>query len=492
MIRGGVVQRLNDYLYGEYISTNGSNAHILCYAAFLGSDILSTVAAISTPDSPGGIAVIRISGDDAIVVAERVFAPMGGKKISDMDGYTCAYGIAHDSGERLDDCILTIFRAPHSYTGENTAELSCHGGIYVTRRILRAVLKNGAEPAQPGEFTKRAFLNGKLDLTQAEAVMEIISAKGERELKMAENLREGAAFRLARQCSDKLVRILGDLAAWADYPEEDIPAVEPDNLVKDLTDVRKKLSSLIENYDCGRILREGISTAIVGRPNVGKSTLFNCLSGCQRSIVTDIAGTTRDVIEETVSLGDIVLRLSDTAGIHQTDDVIEGIGIDIAEKTARSAELVIAVFDVSSPLTEDDFSIIRKIKDMKCVAVINKTDEKNLVDEDFIKENFIHIVYISAKENLGIDLLKSEIENIFSINEITINSVCAANERQKQCIDAALLCVDNSISALNSGEMLDAVNVLIDEAEQNLLELTGERITNAVVDNVFSRFCVGK
>ena len=163
MIRGGVVQRLNDYLYGEYISTNGSNAHILCYAAFLGSDILSTVAAISTPDSPGGIAVIRISGDDAIVVAERVFAPMGGKKISDMDGYTCAYGIAHDSGERLDDCILTIFRAPHSYTGENTAELSCHGGIYVTRRILRAVLKNGAEPAQPGEFTKRAFLNGKLD-----------------------------------------------------------------------------------------------------------------------------------------------------------------------------------------------------------------------------------------------------------------------------------------------------------------------------------------
>lgn len=465
---------------------------MMCYAAFLGSDILSTIAAISTPDSPGGIAVIRISGEDAIAVAERVFDPAGGKKVAEMDGYTCAYGIAHDEGERLDDCILTVFRAPHSYTGENTAELSCHGGIYVTRRILRTILKNGAEPAQPGEFTKRAFLNGKLDLTQAEAVMEIISAKGERELKMAENLREGAAFRLAKKSSETLVRILGDLAAWADYPEEDIPSVEPENLLRDLSLVRNDLASLVKNYDCGRILREGISTAIVGKPNVGKSTLFNCLSGCQRSIVTDIAGTTRDVIEETVTLGDIVLRLSDTAGIHQTDDLIEGIGIDIAEKTAREAELVITVFDGSCPLTEDDFAIVKKIKDLKCVAVINKSDEENLIDENFIGDNFIHYVYISAKENQGIDMLRSEIENIFSINEITINSVCAANERQKRCIDQALMCIDNSIAALESGEMLDAVNVLIDEAEQNLLELTGERITNAVVDNVFSRFCVGK
>ncbi len=453
---------------------------------------MSTIAAISTPDSTGGIAVIRISGEDAVSVAEKIFTPYGGKKVSDMDGYTCAYGIAHDGGERIDDCILTIFRAPHSYTGENTAELSCHGGIYVTRRILRTIFKNGAEPAQPGEFTKRAYLNGKLDLTQAEAVMEIISAKGERELKMAENLREGAAFKRAKACSDILVRILGDLAAWADYPEEDIPAVEPENLIKDLTDVRGKLSSLVENYDCGRILREGISTAIVGRPNVGKSTLFNCLSGCERSIVTNIAGTTRDVIEETVSLGDIVLRLSDTAGIHQTDDVIEGIGIGIAEKTAQSAELVIAVFDGSCPLSEDDYSLIDKIRGMNCVAVINKSDEESVIEDEILSKEFIHLVYLSAKENTGIEKLCEKIENIFSINESTVNSVCAANERQKRCIDSALMCVDNSIEAINSGELLDAVNVLIDEAEQHLLELTGERITNAVVDNVFSRFCVGK
>lgn len=453
---------------------------------------MSTIAAISTPDSPGGIAVIRISGEEAVSIAEKIFTPYGGKKVAEMEGYTCAYGIAHDNGERIDDCILTIFRAPHSYTGENTAELSCHGGIYVTRKILRTILRNGAEPAQPGEFTKRAYLNGKFDLTQAEAVMEIISAKGERELKMAENLREGAAFRRAKECSDILVRILGDLAAWADYPEEDIPAVEPENLLRDLTDVRGKLYSLVENYDCGRILREGIPTAIVGRPNVGKSTLFNCLSGCERSIVTNIAGTTRDVIEETVSLGDIVLRLSDTAGIHQTDDVIEGMGIEIAEKTAQSAELVIAVFDGSCPLNKDDYALIEKVKGMKCVAVINKSDEQSVIEDNILKDKFIHLVYLSAKENTGIEKLRSEIENIFSINESTINSVCAANERQKRCIDSALMCVDNSIEAINSGEMLDAVNILIDEAEQHLLELTGERITNAVVDNVFSRFCVGK
>ena len=255
----------------------------------------------------------------------------------DMEGYTCAYGIAHDNGERIDDCILTVFRAPHSYTGEDTAEISCHGGLYVSKRILRAILRNGAENAEGGEFTKRAYLNGKLDLTQAEAVMDIISAKGETELKMAEALREGAAFRKARKCSDKLMKILGDLAAWADYPEEDITEVEPQALMSELSEVREELSTLVENYDSGRILREGIATAIIGRPNVGKSTLFNCLSGCERSIVTDIAGTTRDIVEESVRLGDLTLRLSDTAGIHDTDDVIEGIGVDMAEKISTTA-----------------------------------------------------------------------------------------------------------------------------------------------------------
>ena len=453
---------------------------------------MSTIAAVSTPNAVGGIAVIRISGEDALSVAEKIFSPYGNKTVKEMEGYTCAYGIAHDDGERLDDCILTVFRAPHSYTGEDVVELSCHGGLYVTRKVLRAALKNGAVNAEAGEFTKRAYLNGKLDLTQAEAVMDIISAKGERELKMAESLREGAAFKTARKCSDKLLKILGDLAAWADYPEEDIPEVRPENLTAELIAVRDDLRSLVKNYDSGRILREGVATAIIGRPNVGKSTLFNCLSGCARSIVTEIAGTTRDVIEETVRVGDITLRLSDTAGIHETEDVIEGIGVDMAEKMIATSELVIAVFDGSCPLTEDDLYLINKVNNSKTIAVINKTDVEKVIDVSILKDKIQHIVYLSAKESTGVDELHSHIEEILKLNEADFDTATAANERQKKCIDNALEGIESAISSLQIGEMLDAVNILIDEAEQSLLQLTGEKVTDAVVDEVFSRFCVGK
>ena len=454
---------------------------------------MSTIAAVSTPDATGGIAVIRISGDDAIKIAGKVFVPAGKKIVSDMKGYTCCYGTAYDDGERIDDCILTVFRRPHSYTGEDVAEISCHGGIYVTRRILRTILKNGADNAQAGEFTKRAYLNGKIDLTQAEAVMDIISAKGERELRMAENLREGMAFRKAEKCSDKLLKILGDLSAWADYPEEDIPEVRPENLRRELMEVRQEMFSLVENYDSGRIIREGVSTAIIGRPNVGKSTIFNCLSGCERSIVTDIAGTTRDVVEESVKIGDLVLRLSDTAGIRKTNDVIEEIGVNIAEKLLYSSELVIAVFDGSSSLTQDDTDLLRKTDSKKTVAVINKSDMGILpeVPEEIVK-HIPHIVYLSAKENSGFDMLRQAVEEIFRINESTFSAPSVANERQKKCIDSALICIESAVSALENGEFLDAVNVLIDEAEQYLLSLTGKKVTDAVVDEVFSRFCVGK
>lgn len=453
---------------------------------------MSTIAAVSTPNAVGGIAVIRISGENAFDVAEKIFTPSGNKSVKDMAGYTCAYGFAHDNGEHIDDCILTVFREPHSYTGENVVEISCHGGLYVTKRILRTALKNGAENAGAGEFTKRAYFNGKLDLTQAEAVMDIISAKGERELRMAENLRGGSSFKRAKKCSDRLMKILGDLSAWADYPEEDIPEVKPENLCMELSEVQKDLLSLVENYDCGRIIREGVSTAIVGKPNVGKSTLFNCLSGCERSIVTDIAGTTRDVVEESVKIGDIVLRLADTAGIRQTDDIIEGIGVDIAEKLIDSSELIIAVFDGNSPLDEDDLKLIEKIQDKKTVAVVNKSDLGICADVSEIEKRIRQTVYLSAKENDGIEKLQSAIEAIFEIDENAFSSVAVANERQKRCIDSALVCVESAVSALENGELLDAVNVLIDEAEQYLLSLTGEKVTDAVVDEVFSRFCVGK
>ena len=452
---------------------------------------MHTIAAISTPNAVGGIAVIRISGSSAFAVAERIFKPFNNKKISDMEGYTCCYGIAHDNNERIDDCILTAFKAPHSYTGEDVIEISCHGGLFISKKILRTALKNGAENAEAGEFTKRAFMNGKLDLTQAEAVMDIISAKSDMELKIAEELREGAAFKKARNCSDKLVKILGDLAAWADYPEEDIPEVEPNQLAEELKTVRNELFSLVENYDAGRIIREGVSTVIVGKPNVGKSTLFNCLAGCERSIVTDISGTTRDVVEESVRIGDIILRLSDTAGIHETQDIIEGIGIGIAEKMIDSSELVIAVFDGSCPCTEDDLKLIDRIKNKKSLAVINKSDAEQVFDSEMIKSKNIPIVYISAKEN-NIEQLNIAVQNLFKINSEIFSSVPAANERQKRCIEKALESVDNAVNMLKNGEFLDAVTVVIDEAEQYLLELTGEKITETVVNEVFSRFCVGK
>ena len=453
---------------------------------------MTTIAAIATPNAPGGIAVIRISGERAFEVAEKIFVPAGDKKVADMRGYTCAYGEAFDGEERLDDCILTVFRAPHSFTGEDTAEISCHGGIYVTRRILRAALANGAVMAQAGEFTKRAFLNGKIDLTQAESVMDIISAKGERELKMAENIREGAAYKAVRKISDRLMNMLGSLAAWTDYPDEDIPEVEPETMRTELENIRAELESLIRTYDSGRILREGVSTVIVGRPNVGKSTLFNALSGCERSIVTDIAGTTRDAVEETVKLGDVTLRLMDTAGIRETSDKIEEIGVNIAQKAIESAELVIAVFDGSETMSDDDVNIINKINFNNSVAVVNKNDLSTVIDITELEKHFKHIVYLSAKENSGTDELCACIEDIFRLNEPFFNDVTVANERQKKCVDVCLENVEKAVEAIECGEMLDAVNVLIDYAEQSLLELIGEKITDAVVDEVFSRFCVGK
>lgn len=453
---------------------------------------MSVIAGISTPNAPGGIAVIRISGDSALEIADKVFKASNGTKAVDMKGYTCGYGHVFDNGQLIDECILTVFKAPHSYTGEDVAEISCHGGLFVTKKILRIILENGAEPSGAGEFTKRAFLNGKLDLTQADAVMDIISAKGDTELKMAEILRKGTVFNKITSVRELLVKILGDLSAWADYPEEDIPEVEPDVLLSELMEIKVQVESLIKGYDYGRILKNGINTVIVGRPNVGKSTLFNCLSGFERSIVTDIAGTTRDVIEESVKIGELVLRLSDTAGIRETSDVIEEIGVDIAFRKLDEADLIIAVFDGSCPLCEDDFKILEKLQNKRCIAVINKSDREIISDEQIINKYIQNTVMISAKNNDGIENLQSAIENIFEAYEIDFDNGIVSNERQKKCVDTALFHINEAISALESGVMLDAVTVLIDEALQSLLELTGEKASETVVNEVFSRFCVGK
>lgn len=451
---------------------------------------MSTIAAISTPNAVGGISVIRISGEKAIEIGAKVFRTR--KNVTEMDGYTCAYGSIISNGKTVDDGILTVFKAPESYTGENVCEISCHGGIFVTKQVLRACIENGAEPAQAGEFTKRAFLNGKLSLTQAEAVMDVISANGAQALNSAVNAREGKMFRQIKSVSDRLVKILGELAAWVDYPEEDLPEVEPETLRTSLLDAISKTEKIIRGYDCGKILREGIDTAIVGKANVGKSTLMNNLLGYERSIVTDIAGTTRDIIEETARVGDLVLRLSDTAGIRETGDIVENYGIELAKKKANTAQLVIAVFDGSRELDNEDKKLLELIKGRKSVIILNKSD----LEQKLLKETFLdispNVVEISAKNDLQLDELSKLLNKMFELEDFDSNTDSFANERQKYCAERSLNFLKSSLEALEMGLSLDLVTVTLESALDCLLELTGEKVSDAVVSQVFSKFCVGK
>ncbi len=451
-----------------------------------------TISAISTANGAGGIGVIRISGEKAIETADKVFKSVSGKKLCELKGYTAAYGRIFDGDDEIDEAVALVFRAPHSYTGEDVVELSCHGGMYVTKRVLRAVLDSGASPAAAGEFTKRAFLNGKTGLTEAEAVMDIISARGAQSARAALSCMEGRLRKRIDSVRDRLVNTAAHLSAWADYPEEDIPEVNTDNLGNTLGECRTELNALLEGYDKGRIMREGVDTVIAGRPNVGKSTIMNLLSGCERSIVTNIPGTTRDVIEETVMLGEIPLRLSDTAGIRSTDDPVEMLGVERARDRIKKAGLVLAVFDSSRPLSDDDRELIDLLADAPALAVINKTDLPPLLDTDYIRSRLSRCVFISALEGDGADELERQVAEIVGASELDASQGILATERQRSCAENALRSVSEAEQALAMGITLDAVTVIIEEAIDHLLELTGERVTEAVVDKVFSHFCVGK
>ncbi len=451
-----------------------------------------TIAAISTPNGAGGMGVIRISGENALAVAESVFSSVSGKKISEMKGYTASFGKIMDDDEMIDEAVALVFRAPHSYTGEDVVEISCHGGMYVTRRVLRAVISHGAAPAGPGEFTKRAFLNGKMGLTEAESVMDIISANGEQSARAALGIKEGRLRRKIDEVRTQLITQAAHLAAWADYPEDEIPEVDETELKAALYDSAEKLSALLKTYDAGKLMREGVDTVIAGKPNVGKSTLMNLLSGCERSIVTNIPGTTRDIIEETVILGGIPLRLSDTAGIRTTDDPVESIGVSRARDRLLSAGLVFAVFDASIPLTDDDRELISLLENAPAVAVINKTDLDVKIDDAFIRERIKHVVSISAKNGSGISELEAQVSQIVGASGLDTTQGILATERQKADAQKALTLIEEARLALDAGVTLDAVTVVIEDAIDSLLELTGERVTEAVVDKVFSQFCVGK
>lgn len=447
------------------------------------------IAAIITPVGEGAIGTLRLSGDEAFSVADKIFVSK--KRISEMEGYTAALGKVLDSrGEKLDEAVALVFRAPRSFTGENTVEISVHGGVFVLKEALRSALSAGARLAHAGEFTRRAFENKKLSLMEAESIMTLIHAGGEQEIKMARALKDGAVGGQIEAIKNRLLTVLAGVAVFSDYPDDDLPEADCEHIKGDLETLKEELSALIRNYDAGKIIREGIDTVIVGAPNVGKSTLMNMLSRFERSIVTPIAGTTRDVIEETVRVGDITLRLSDTAGVHEAGDEVESIGVELACKKARDAQLVLAVFDGSKPLSPDDREILSLIKDSRAVAVVNKSDLTPVLTEaDFCP---LPTVFISARDGLGEDALIKAIAEITVSENLSPNTAVLVNERQRDCAARALKGVTEALSATTMGYTLDAVGICADEALEALLELSGERITEAVADEVFSRFCVGK
>lgn len=453
---------------------------------------MSTIAAISTAQGQGGIGVIRVSGEDSFTIVDKIFKSVSGKKIMDIKGYTALFGHIYNNEEVLDEAVVLKYVAPKSFTGENVVEISCHGGMYITKEVLNAVIMSGASLAEPGEFTKRAYLNGKMDLTEAESVMDIISAKSKSAARAALFVKDGALFMKSQQVKQLLLDKAAHLSAWADYPEEDIPEVTEDSIMEAIEESISILEKLLSTYDMGQVVKEGIDTVIVGRPNAGKSTLMNLLVGREKSIVTNIAGTTRDVVEDTVLVGNVMLKLSDTAGIRDTDNEIEKIGVQKTFDKINGAGLVIALFDNNEELNSEDIDLINKIKDMPCIAVINKIDLEDKVDKKYITNNIENVVYISAKQQDNIDELKNMIEKIAGTEDFDPSAGIVANERQRNAIRNAVNSLYEAKESLAMGMTMDAITVSLQETIDYLLELTGEKAGEEIVDSVFHNFCVGK
>jgi tRNA modification GTPase len=448
------------------------------------------IAAIATPLGQGGLGVVRISGEGATAIADRIFTSSQGATLSELPGYRASYGRVADQQGMFDEAVALVFRAPHSYTGEDVVELSCHGGEYLVQRLYRACLDAGALPAGPGEFTRRAYFNGKLSLTQAEAVAEMIAATGGAWSRAALAARDGATARAIADAAQQLRTVAGHLAAWVDFPEEGVDEISPEQLRDALSLVQGRLLDLLKGYDVGRIMRDGVSTAIVGRPNVGKSTLMNLLSGAQRSIVTDLPGTPRDIVEERIRLGEITLCLADTAGLRMTQDPVEQIGVQRARQRLEESQLVLAVFDGAQPLQEEELRLLESLVNRPAVAVINKTDLPCCIDRDAIAARLPEVVEISALDRQSIALLEAAVSRVLCLTGEQSAAGLLVSERQRQCVRRALDAVQEALSAVEIS--FDAVTVCVDEALSALWELTGERVTDAVVDEVFSHFCVGK
>ena len=454
----------------------------------------SSIAAISTPYGRGAIAVIRISGEDALDILKRVFFPSSGKKISDYSPARLIRGEVVMGGKVIDDVMAVYFRAPHSYTGENSAEIYCHGGILVSEEVLRAVFASGASPAEPGEFTKRAFINGKLGLTEAEAIINTIDAETKDKLDLARSHRMGVLSSRIKDIYSSLLTLVSSAYVFADYPDEDLSDLSSEEMSESLLKIEEEIRSLSSTYKAGRAINEGIYTVLAGRPNTGKSSVLNLLLGTERAIVSDIAGTTRDSIEETVAIGRIMLRLCDTAGIREgSGDEIERLGIERSISALEKADLVIAVFDGSEKLTDEDMRVIEIVSSLKCakIALINKSDLPELIEID--TAGFDKAVRMSARQEKDVEKLAREIESLFIEGEIDYSSdAIIASARQKASLDRAQAAVENAIASLESGHTPDVAGLDIEEAMSALGEIDGRAVSQDIVNDIFGRFCVGK
>ena len=458
---------------------------------------METIAAISTATGSGGIGIIRMSGDKCFEILKKIFISSQELILEGIKGYTIKYGyiINTETKEKIDEVLVSFFKNPKSYTRENMCEINSHGGIVVERKILEECLKNGAELAEPGEFTKRAFLNGRIDLSQAESVIELINAKSDREAHESLNQLQGELSKKINIIKNKMLDIMADIEASIDYPEYDIEELTEEKTIRVLSEIKEELIKLEESFHTGKLIREGIKTAIIGQPNAGKSSLLNAILKEERAIVSEYAGTTRDTIEEFITIKDIPLKIIDTAGIRDTNNAIEKIGVEKALKIAENADLVIAIIDNSKDLDNEDIKILNIIEDKNAIIVLNKIDKDDKKAEnrrEIVKTNK-PIIKISAVTKEGIEDLYNEIVKMFNINKIeATNDTVITNVRHKNQIDKAVKSINEAINVAKEKQTEDILAIYIKQTLEDLGEITGDNVSEDIINEIFSKFCLGK
>lgn len=445
-----------------------------------------TIVAISTSTGVGAISIIRLSGNDALTIASKAFT----KDLTKVDSHTIHYGFIKDKNEKIDEVLVSVMKAPKTFTREDIVEINCHGGIATTNKVLEVLLENGARLAEPGEFTKRAFLNGRIDLLEAEATMDLISSKAESARKISMNTLTGETSNLIRDLRSELVKIISNIEVNIDYPEyEDIEVLTNESILPDIKEFKEKLEEIIKKSEDSKVIKEGIKVGIIGRPNVGKSSLLNSLLEEEKAIVTDIPGTTRDIVEGSLIVGGIPLNIIDTAGIRRTEDTVEKIGVEKSLKIIDTSDLVIYILNNNEEITEEEKELLDKTKNKKRIIVVNKIDLETKLDKTLL-DNYIEI---SVKENIGIDKIKEEIKRLFNIGEISTNDMTyLSNARSIALLKKSLNNINDAIEEINNNNPIDIVELSLKESWNNLGEVIGETYTDELLDELFSRFCLGK